>query len=230
MRKNYKESQKKKNAYLINGLKDNKEPKRIFYICSYGGCGSWMLTHYLKNFGETHHIHSSNPPDILENVTGEYFNGKILSQDRLNRCTVIYIYRNPVKAIYSRFTENHVNVLRIRKFEGNVRVNRGGVLKEKKDLFKIKNFFNNYMKSNSKRNYNIICVKYEDFFGYFENEDGEIRPNIELFNKELNIPNDHKLYPKEKVTQRLEPEYKEFEEIYKDLIEKMDEMPFIKTT
>ena len=41
---------------------------RIFYVCSYGGCGSTMLSNYLKKFGIVYHIHSINPPDHLTEV------------------------------------------------------------------------------------------------------------------------------------------------------------------
>ena len=47
--------------------KENK--KRTFYVCSYGGCGSYMLCDYLKNFGDVKHIHSRKPPSILSNIT-----------------------------------------------------------------------------------------------------------------------------------------------------------------
>ena len=35
---------------------------------------------------------------------------------------------------------------------------------QKKDLYKINEFYNNYTTVNSKRNYKIICVKYELIF------------------------------------------------------------------
>tara|TARA_B110000285_G_C14866589_1_gene487139 strand:- start:488 stop:664 length:177 start_codon:yes stop_codon:yes gene_type:complete len=42
-----------------------------FYICSYGGCGSKMLTAALSNYGNTQHIHSKTPPDKLEFIGKE---------------------------------------------------------------------------------------------------------------------------------------------------------------
>jgi hypothetical protein len=32
------------------------------------------------------------------------------------------------------------------------------------DLYKIREFYDNYMKPNPKRNYKIYCIKYEDIF------------------------------------------------------------------
>jgi hypothetical protein len=94
-----------------------------------------MLTNYLKNFGEVHHIHSRKPPEYLEGVSGEYFNGKRISPENV---TVFFIYRNPIKAIYSRFgSENHLRTLKIRTVEYSYRINKETVLKTKKDLFRI---------------------------------------------------------------------------------------------
>ena len=58
---------------------------RIFYVCSYGGCGSTMLSNYLKNFGIVYHIHSINPPNHLTGVSEcptlslEWFNNKTIN-------------------------------------------------------------------------------------------------------------------------------------------------------
>ena len=38
------------------------------------------------------------------------------------------------------------------------------VLDSKKDLYKIREFYDNYTKPNEKRKYKIYCVKYEDIF------------------------------------------------------------------
>ena len=38
------------------------------------------------------------------------------------------------------------------------------ILDSKKDLYKIREFYDNYTKPNKKRNYKIYSVKYEDIF------------------------------------------------------------------
>jgi len=44
---------------------NNSSKRKKFYVCSYGGCGSWMLCHALKKYGKPIHMHSRNPPDKL---------------------------------------------------------------------------------------------------------------------------------------------------------------------
>ena len=78
--------------------------KKIFYICSYGGSGSKLLTRTLKKFGNVKHIHSRNPPDKLEyigkekggNTYAEWFNGIAIPEEEVKNYCVIYLYRNLV--------------------------------------------------------------------------------------------------------------------------------------
>jgi hypothetical protein len=67
--------------------------------------------------------------------------------------------------------------------ETNTSTTIENVVKTQKDLYGIENFFDNY--TVKKKNYNIVCIKYEDFFD-----------NIETLNKILNIENKPHLYPK----------------------------------
>ena len=142
--------------------------KKCFYVCSYGGCGSKMLCRALNAYGETKHIHSRKPPNNLEyigneeggNTYKEWFNGIEIPEEKLKYYYVIYIYRNPSFSIPSRFKIpahlEHVQIDRSIKLKD--------VLDSKKDLYKIREFYNNYTKPNEKRNYKIYCVKYEDIF------------------------------------------------------------------
>ncbi len=41
---------------------------KIFYVCSWGGCGSKLLCRYLKNFDKAIHIHDPYPPNKLEYI------------------------------------------------------------------------------------------------------------------------------------------------------------------
>ena len=76
---------------------------RIFYVCSYGGCGSYMLCNYLSYFGKVYHIHSRNTPKNLEYIGeensnkyiySEWFNHVEIEKNKLYKYQVIYIYKN----------------------------------------------------------------------------------------------------------------------------------------
>lgn len=127
-----------------------------------------MLCSALKKYGKVFHIHSRNPPDKLEyigkekggNVYHEWFNGIPVSKNEMDNYYVIYLYRNPSFSILSRFLNpNHLEHIQIDK---TIKLN--DVLTSGKDLYKIREFYENYTKENKNRNYKIYCVKYEDIF------------------------------------------------------------------
>ena len=86
-----------------------------YYIFSYGGCGSTMLTGFLGNFGKAYHLHDRTPPEFLssEFKVAEKTNCKIWMSDDLatkvddDKARAIYIYRDPVKAVISRPSWQH---------------------------------------------------------------------------------------------------------------------------
>ena len=142
--------------------------KKYFYVCSYGGSGSTMLCSALNAYGKTRHIHSRKPPNNLEyignekggNTYLEWFNGVVIPEEKLKYYYVIYIYRNPSFAIPSRFENpKHLEHVQLDKS-----IKLKDVLESKKDLYKMREFYDNYTKPNEKRNYKIYCVKYEDIF------------------------------------------------------------------
>ena len=196
---------------------------KVFYVCSYGGCGSTMLCHYLSHFGRVRHAHSKNPPTQLTSIGlywewDEWFSNNPIPANELSNYYVIYIYRDPIKAIQSRFKQSqHLSHLQI-----DPTITLQQVVDTKQDLYCIEKFFDNYTtpqtQTKTKRNYKIYCVKYEDLFN-----------NMEYFNKVLNINcNDKSIYPVEKLTER--PVLKEaqiLEEIYTRLKRKMAAMPFM---
>jgi len=201
---------------------NNHLKKHNYFVCSYGGCGSKILTAYLKNFGNVFHIHSNNPPYELtrpgnsyiveKNKYDEWFTEYLIPDNELNNYTVIYIYRNPVKAIISRF-DNPVHLLHI---QSNTSITIQDVINHQEDLYGIENFFDNY--TIHKKKYNIICLKYEDLFD-----------NIEKLNNILNLPNIPPLYPSKKETNKNTNIniVKNLEKIYENLINKMDKLSFI---
>jgi hypothetical protein len=143
--------------------------KKTYYVCSYGGSGSKMLCSALSKYGNVRHIHSRYPPEKLEyigsenntsKVYHEWFNGVKINEDKLDNYEVIYIYRNPVKAILSRFDNpRHLMHIQLEKYASiNDVINSG------EDKFAIEEFYNNYTTKNDNRNYKIHCVRYEDIF------------------------------------------------------------------
>lgn len=198
-----------------------------YYICSSGGCGSTIISNYLANFGNVYHIHDRYPPNKLtyigkENTTQdvykEWFNSIPIPEEKLNNYKVIFIYRNPLQIIYSRFAQKHgpnVNHLKNIMCDNNGNINIYDVVKSCKDLYKIEEFFDNYV-SNKERNYDIYCVKYEMFWN-----------NIDKFNQVLGIPNIKHLYPEKKERIKLIQFKDQLNKIYMSLILKMNMMQFI---
>lgn len=188
-----------------------------FYICSYGGCGSQMLTEKLKSYGKSYHIHSRLPPIKLEyvgkqnggNSYGEWFNGIEVPEDELANYYVIYIYKNPIKSIYSRFQ----NPDHLRNIQLEPKIKLDDLIEKKKDLYRISEFYNNYLKKDVIRNYKIYCVKYEELF--------EKQEELEEI---LGIG---KLNLVKRETGRSYNYEKELKELYKELIEDMENNNFL---
>ena len=212
----------------INMNKENFYDKNMnYYICSYGGCGSTILTNYLSNFGNVYHIHDRYPPSKLKHVGknnsdkevySEWFNDVDIPDTELKNYKIIYIYRNPLYVIYSRLAKpTGPNTPHLQHImcdnDGNIALY--DVLHKKQDLYKLEEFFDNYS-SKKERNYHIYCVKYEQFWN-----------NISLFNKVIGIPDVKKLYPRKYE----KPKQIYFESvlkmIYGNLLQKMARMNFI---
>lgn len=199
-----------------------------YYICSSGGCGSTILSNYLSNFGNVYHIHDRFPPDKLcyigkentdEDIYSEWFNSVEIPEEKLNLYKVIFIYRNPIDVIFSRFVQSkgpNITHLKNVKCKNNGLIGLGDIINSKQDLYGLEEFYDNYTIP-KKRNYQIYCIKYEYFFY-----------NIEVFNKVLGIPNIRSLYPIKAERTKTLTYLKELRAIYYNLIMKMKKMPFIK--
>jgi hypothetical protein len=189
--------------------------EKIFYVCSYGGSGSHMLCNALKQYGKIEHIHSRNPPNNLAyigdnnggNTYFEWFNNITIPENELKNYYVIYIYRNPSFSIPSRFENpDHLEHIQI-----DINIKLEDVLSRGEDLYKIREFYDNYMKPNEKKNYKIYCVKYEDIF----NKQDELSSLLDI--GKLNIVNES--------TRKNSNE--KLDEIYADLISEMNKNNFI---
>jgi hypothetical protein len=198
-----------------------------YYVCSFGGSGSTILFNYLSNFGNVYHIHDRYPSDKLkyvgkkntdEDVYSEWFNNIEINEDEIQNYKVIFIYRNPLKVIYSRYINAkgpNIQHLKHIMCDNNGNINLNDVLRTNKDLYKIEEFFDNYTQP-KERNYKIYCVKYEQFWD-----------NISLFNKVLDIPDITQLYPKRYENNKKIYNIQRLYSIYFSLINKMNKMKFI---
>jgi len=201
--------------------------KKVFYVCSSGGCGSTVLFNYLQNFGRVYHIHDRYPPNKLEyignentdkDVYSEWFNGTVIPEEELENYKVIFIYRHPIQIIFSRFAQKHgpnLNHLKHIKCINNGNINIYDVLKSGKDLYGIEEFFDNYTIA-KERNYKVYCVKYELFWD-----------NISLFNQIMDIPDIKSLYPVKNERPKQFQFLVQLTVIYNSLIHKMNSMKFI---
>lgn len=193
------------------------EINKIFYVCSYGGSGSKMLCNALSKFGNVKHIHSRNPPDKLEYIGNEHggktyhewFNGIQIPDNELQKYYVIYIYRNPRLSILSRFNEPQ-HLLHI---QSNKNIKLQDVLDTGEDLYKLREFYDNYTKQNENRNYKIYSIKYEEIF----DKQDELS---KLFNiGKLNLVNTS--------INKCTTNDKQIDEVYSDLIDIMNTNDFI---
>ena len=203
-------------------------PSMNYYICSFGGCGSTILQKYLSNFGNVYHIHDRYPPQKLQyvgnvnstqNVYKEWFNGVEIPENELCNYKVIYIYRNPLNAIHSRFFNNHgPNFTHLQNIKciNNGYIGLQDLNIQQQDLYQLNEFFHNYTDVNKNRNYKIYCVKYEQFWD-----------NIYFFNKTIDIPDKIELYPIKNERKHNIYRYKFLYNIYKTLILKMVNNHFI---
>ena len=207
--------------------KQNLESGLNFYICGSGGCGSTLIYNYLKQFGKSYHIHDRYPPEKLcyvgsENTNSpvyrEWFNKTEIPEDKLKTYKVIFVYRNPIPVIFSRFSfPSGPNVLHLQHImcKNNGKIYFKDVIASGIDLYGLENFFDNYTIP-KKRNYDIICVKYEDFFN-----------NISIFNNVLGIPDIKELYPVKHERVKIFSFVNELITIYNSLMKKMNMMKFI---
>lgn len=142
-----------------------------FVVCSYGGCGSWILLQYFSRFGRVSHCHSRSPPLKLTTVVDEHFTHDEVSPEELAVTRVVYIFRDPNKAMASvgrRWAwKDH-----LRNIEVNGEVGFG-----------LDAFHANYV-SAANRNYRILCVKYETLW-----------ENWSTLNAALCLPDVARFYP-----------------------------------
>lgn len=197
---------------------------RVFYICSYTGCGTMLLKNAInKQHKHVRIVHDRNPPTELEfvGISGKkiidnntkllHFNGIKIPEQYIDKFTVIYIYKNPINSIYSRLSKD--GFARYVAPQTEV-VSFDEVITQEKDLYGLEEFFNNYTRTDINRNYKIICVNYDLLF---EKQD-ELSELLGL--EPLNLI--------KKETEREQKNYDILFKIYQNLIDTIKNFPFIK--
>jgi hypothetical protein len=130
---------------------------KTFYVCSYGGSGSWLLVNHLKKFGTSHHIHTRKPSNKLCEVDGEHFTNKHV--DDLTNHHVVFIYSEPEYSIHCNdsFSERHwINI----GVDPKIISSREDYVRDGIDKVKYEEFFDNYYKL-KERNYDIVFIRFE---------------------------------------------------------------------
>ena len=206
---------------------DYIKAKNIYFICSYMGCGTCMLYRALSNNGNIVRLcHDRNPPDELEYIffdckkykeddeelkIHDYvkFNGIKVPEKILTKVKVIYLFKNPINSIYSRLRSDSSS-----KFMTDGKYTLTDVLTEEKDLFGLEDFFDNYTKENNNRNYEVICVNYHELF------DKQEELEKVLGCEKLNLIKRERKHEQEN--------FEVLDKIYKNLNDKINNMPFIK--
>ena len=221
----YKSLQKKINRFDFFKHIENKHIRK-FFICSWGGCGSTLFYKYLNNFGKSYHIHERNPKknlcypinyknDICVPTACAQFSNYQIENHNLKNYTFIFLIRNPVKCIYSRFINNkYCNYKHHLKHIFCDIIELKDVINSNKDLYKLNEFYDNY--TNSKKQYNILVINFDN-----------IDNNIENINRILKIPKNnyfpklvHKDYNHDKTVVK----------IYETLSQKIDKIQYKQLT
>jgi len=215
----------------IPNIKNYFNKNMHYYICSCGGSGSTVLFNYLSNFGNVYHIHDRYPPDKLtyvgkhnttEDVYGEWFNNIEIPEEHLGNYKVIFIYRDPIQVIFCRLAQAkgpNIRHLQHIKCANNGNIHLFDVLRSKRDLYGLEEFFDNYTTNPAKKNYTVYSVKYELFWN-----------NISAFNNIIGIPDIKEMYPIKQERPKRHSFVNELSLIYRSLIYKMNNMRFIEIT
>jgi len=131
-----------------------------FYICSYGGCGSTMLTNLLEQFGEAYHIHDRFPKKELYLPEGEHFGDEL---DTNPESKIVFIYSAPE---YSMATSCAWGVQHWRNIgiscPESIELNKEKYAKDNFDHIRFEEFFDNYYLN--PRTYNVIFVNYHSLW------------------------------------------------------------------
>ncbi len=198
------------------------DTKKTYFICSYGGSGSKMLTGFIRNYYEALHVHDRCPPDELT-MPGKFNKIKIentFGKEKVdpNLYRVIFIFRSPIDAYLSRGS----SLQHCKNIDGYYRnhiKDRLTYVKSGVDIMRYNEHFHNYAVRGNKK-YDIICINYH-----------KIWENLEEILTVLEIPlSEIKNFPPKRVKEKqVDAEILTgLNYMYHDLLEKIKQMPAIK--
>lgn len=165
--------------------------RRIYIVASYGGCGSKMMAGWLWSLPDSvkqhvYHFHDRSPPQQLHELpkppppvygkktgnadfrTGRFPGGSRFKTDTprvsdadIDRYRVIYIYKDPVEAMVSRFGWGHCQHIQGDCGAGEAQWPRlDQYAKGGRDRMKLNDHFNAYVHPTAQRNYPVVAVNY----------------------------------------------------------------------
>lgn len=134
---------------------------KSFYICSYGGSGSYLLKSFLNNFGDTYHIHSRSLPNKITKVHREKFTEEL--NDNNQKSFVIYIYSKPAYSLLSRASYGTLHWHNIQVPKESIplipsREEREKYFELKEDLVNYEQFWENYVFHKS--SFPVLCLNF----------------------------------------------------------------------
>jgi len=126
-----------------------------------------MLAKVLEEFGTVFHIHSRRPPHVLTLPDRRWFRGEWFGKDTNvpKSSVVIYLFRDPVTAMLSRFSDGHLINIQVPLA---CHIARGGIASYSETLVKLSEFHQNYITRDPRREYPIICVNYHKLWSQRE--------------------------------------------------------------
>lgn len=203
-----------------------------YFVCSYGGCASWIVRRFLQNYGTAYHIHSCRPPEFLtlpvsRKPVHRLFNYGVKEhfgsarKDRIrdtSGCYVIYLFVKPAYSIFSRkaFSQRHLRSIGVeRKDLKKLRkLSREEYVTGGEDLIDYESFFHNYVMGGINRNYDIIAVNVHKLWN-----------DLESFFKLTDLPlSEMERFPRREPHRAAEKVEKYLNSAYRALNEKIDAM------
>lgn len=132
-----------------------------FYVCSFGGSGSYLIQGFLKDFGSSYHIHTRNPPAKITKIKKEQFT----TQEELDDANhfVIFIYSRPDHSLFSRASYGNFHWQNIGVEQEKLKLipSRQERLKYfdmEKDLVDFDEFWSNYVFHKSE--FPVLCLNF----------------------------------------------------------------------
>jgi hypothetical protein len=136
-----------------------------FYICSYGGSGSWLLFNFLKNHGLCYHIHCRNLPLNETRVikalppSEEYVFDYNITPPKAN-VFFIFIYARPQYSIMSSrsYSPQHFSNIECQYPINLIPKKRIDYFNLKEDLVNYEQFWENYVFHTS--SFPVLCLNF----------------------------------------------------------------------